>query len=63
MTFNNPIKYAKQKELFIAPEGMYTGQVQAVSATTIVLHCRALTDSYADPCTCCSSCMLARGRI
>lgn len=28
VTFNNPIKYAKQKELFIAPEGMYTGQVR-----------------------------------
>ena len=27
MTFNNPFKYAKAKELFIAPEGMYTGQV------------------------------------
>ena len=27
VTFNNPVKYGKVKELFIAPEGMYTGQV------------------------------------
>ena len=27
VTFNNPVRYAKAKELFIAPEGLYTGQV------------------------------------
>lgn len=26
VTFNNPVRYAKAKELFIAPEGLYTGQ-------------------------------------
>jgi len=28
VTFNNPIKYGKAKELFIAPEGLYSGQVR-----------------------------------
>lgn len=28
VTFNNPVRYAKAKELFIAPEGLYTGQVR-----------------------------------
>lgn len=31
VTFNNPVKYGKQKELFIAPEGMYTGQARSWS--------------------------------
>ena len=30
MTFNNPVRYGKMKELFIAPEGLYTGQVSLV---------------------------------
>lgn len=29
VTFNNPIKYGKAKELFIAPEGLYSGQVSS----------------------------------
>ena len=28
VTFNNPVRYGKAKELFIAPEGLYTGQVR-----------------------------------
>lgn len=27
VTFNNPIQFGKKKELFIAPEGLYSGQV------------------------------------
>ena len=27
VSFNNPVKYGKAKELFIAPEGLYSGQV------------------------------------
>lgn len=26
--FRNPIKYKQDKEMFIAPEGLYSGQVQ-----------------------------------
>ncbi len=28
MTFRNPIRYGLKKELFIAPEGLYSGQVR-----------------------------------
>ena len=32
MSFRNPIRYGLKKELFIAPEGLYTGQVSLEQA-------------------------------
>ena len=31
VSFRNPIRYGLKKELFIAPEGLYTGQVTAAA--------------------------------
>ena len=34
VSFNSPIRYGKAKELFIAAEGMYSGQVCCSHALT-----------------------------
>jgi len=39
VTFRNPIRYKHDKELMVAAEGMYTGQVRALSHAGAPLHC------------------------
>ncbi len=42
VSFRNPIRYGLKKELFIASEGMYTGQVRLcwLHAAPVQLLCR-----------------------
>ena len=50
VTFRNPIRYGLKKELFIAPEGLYSGQVSLNTShyfhlfscwSVTLLHCRS----------------------
>ena len=44
MTFHNPVRYGLKKELFIAAEGMYSGQVRAAQRADLStgLECRSV---------------------
>jgi hypothetical protein len=44
VVFNSPIAYGKVKELFIAPEGLYTGQV--FLSNILKLHLPFLLDPF-----------------
>ncbi len=46
VSFNNPIKYGKAKELFIAPEGLYSGQVPPFPPRCILLQIPSLQPFY-----------------
>ncbi len=38
LTFRNPIRYGLKKELFIAPEGLYSGQVRSLACTAVWIN-------------------------
>lgn len=49
VTFRNPIRYQHQKELFIAPEGLYTGQVGSLAIKETLMGYRALRNCCSRP--------------
>lgn len=59
VAFRNPIKYKQDKELFIAPEGLYSGQVLLVpQCVADAYHC-IITSQIAEQSKVCSACKLA----
>lgn len=37
VTFRNPIRYGLKKELFIAPEGLYSGQARPMACASSMM--------------------------